>query len=183
MPRHVLVGFIHGEIVRYIKRCSSVLAFFTMLRLFWTRLSVRGYPAAFLRNTFNSAADYVDRAVLLAKPVRKASAERSQVMIVTFSRALHQAQLGRILHEYRYLLPPQLQEQKVIVAWRAPKKIGGMLIPFRSDTSRIDEDTPLVSRWQRSYLMADAPRSYSLYLCQWRVSFFLYDSIHEVLRE
>ena len=143
MPRHVLVGFIHGEIVRYIKRCSSVLAFFTMLRLFWTRLSVRGYPAAFLRNTFNSAADYVDRAVLLAKPVRKASAERSQVMIVTFSRALHQAQLGRILHEYRYLLPPQLQEQKVIVAWRAPKKIGGMLIPFRSDTSRIDEDTPL----------------------------------------
>ena len=62
---------------------------------------------------------------------------------MTFSRALHQAQLGRILHEHRYLLPPQLQELKVILAWRAPKKIGGMLIPFRSDTSRIDEDTPL----------------------------------------
>ena len=69
--------------------------------------------------------------------------QRAQVMIVTFSQALHQAQLGRILHEHRYLLPPQLQKQKVIVAWRAPKKIGGMLIPFRSDTSRIDEDTPL----------------------------------------
>ena len=45
------------------------------------------------------------------------------------------------LHEYRYLLPPHLQEQEIIVAWRAPEKLGGMLIPFRSDTSRIDDGT------------------------------------------
>ena len=77
----------------------------------------------------------------------------------------------------------EVRDESVDARLGVTLQIGGMLIPFRSDTSRIDEDTPLVSRWQRSYLMADAPRSYSLYLCQWRVSFFLYDSIHEELRE
>ena len=104
---------------------------------------MRGYPAHFLFETFRSAADYTQRVALLAKPAHSAAGStRSQVLILTFSRSLHQAQLGRILHEHRYLLPPGLQELKVILAWRAPKKIGGMLIPFRSD-SRIDDDTPL----------------------------------------
>ena len=49
---------------------------------------------------------------------------------------------GRILHEHRYLLPVELQELKVIVAWRAPKKLGAMLIPYRFN-SPTDEDTPL----------------------------------------
>jgi hypothetical protein len=87
--------------------------------------------------------------LLLASPDRESHCpdidlfvSSPQVLILTFSRSLHQAQLGRILHEHRYLLPPGLQELKVILAWRAPKKIGGMLISFRSD-SRIDDDTPL----------------------------------------
>ena len=67
MPRHVLTGFIHGEIIRYIKRCSNLLDFFGMLRLFWTRLSVRGYPGPYLCETFHSAADYSQRVALLAQ--------------------------------------------------------------------------------------------------------------------
>lgn len=146
MPRHVLEGFIRGEIIRYVKRCSAITPFLEMLRLFWTRLSVRGYPAHFLFETFRSAADYTQRAALLAKPAHSAAdSTRSQVLILTFSRSLHQAQLGRILHEHRYLLPAKLQELKVILAWRAPRKLGGMLIPFRSDSPLIDDDTPLAS--------------------------------------
>jgi hypothetical protein len=141
MPRHVLVGFIRGEIIRYIKRCSSVMAFLKMLSLFWERLRGRGYPASFLFQLYNTGANYTERAALLAKPDRTEADERSQVLILTFSRSLHQAQLGRILHEHRYLLPEKLQAQKVILAWRAPRKAGSMLIPYRSD-SRTDDDTP-----------------------------------------
>ena len=50
---------------------------------------------------------------------------------------------SHILHEHHYLLPAKLQELKVILAWRAPRKLGGMLIPFRSDSPLIDDDTPL----------------------------------------
>ena len=93
----------------------------------------------FLFETFRSAADYTQRAALLAKPAHSAAdSTRSQVPILTFSRSLHQAQLGRILHEHRYLLPAKLQELKVIM-------LGGMLIPFRSDSPLIDDDTPLAS--------------------------------------
>ena len=79
--------------------------------------------------------------MLLAEPALTEAGDRSQVLILTFSRSLHQAQLGRILHEHRYLLPEKLQAQKVILAWRAPRKAGSMLIPYRSD-SRTDDDTP-----------------------------------------
>ena len=94
MPRHVLEGVIRGEIIRYVKRCSAITPFLEMLRLFWTRLSVRGYPAHFLFETFRSAADYTQRVALLAKPAHSAAGStRSQVLILTFSRSLHQAQL------------------------------------------------------------------------------------------
>ena len=79
---------------------------------------------------------------LLALPARTEGHDRAQVLILTFSRSLHQAQLGRILHEHRYLLPVELQELKVIVAWRAPRKLGAMLIPYRFN-SPTDADTPL----------------------------------------
>ena len=119
MPRHVLTGFIHGEIIRYIKRCSNLLDFFGMLRLFWTRLSVRGYPGPYLCETFHSAADYSQRVALLAQPDPAGATSRAQILILTFSRSLQSALLSRILHEHRYLLPASLQELKVIVAWRA----------------------------------------------------------------
>ena len=124
------------------RRNAERVGAYPVLRLFWTRLSVRGYPASFLLDTFRSAPDYSQRAALLAKPDPRKDSTRSQVLILTFSRSLHQAQLGRILHEHRYLLPVELQELKVIVAWRAPKKLGAMLIPYRFN-SPTDEDTPL----------------------------------------
>ena len=40
-------------------------------------------------------------------------------------------QLGRAMHEYKYLLPPHLRTAKLILAWRLPRKIAGIIVPFR----------------------------------------------------
>ena len=54
-PRHVLSGFIKGELIRYIKRSSQQIGFFKMKTIFWLRLRARGYSVAFLRLAFAAA--------------------------------------------------------------------------------------------------------------------------------
>jgi hypothetical protein len=65
-PRHVLSGFIKGELIRYIKRSSQQVDFFTMKTLFWLRLRARGYSVAFLRLAFAAAPSYARRDWLLS---------------------------------------------------------------------------------------------------------------------
>jgi hypothetical protein len=48
-PRHMLTGFIKGEITRYKRYCSNRIDFLTMQHLFITRLINRGYPKRFLK--------------------------------------------------------------------------------------------------------------------------------------
>lgn len=63
-PAHVLRAWIRGELIRYVKRSSSVEYYSTMQRLFVHRLTARGYTAAFLQPIFDGVR-YSDRWVFL----------------------------------------------------------------------------------------------------------------------
>jgi hypothetical protein len=129
-PLHILSGFITGEIIQYIKRCSAVDDYVQMLTVFHARLRLRGYPMAFLGPVFGAAPSYDKRDALLT-PSPPADQARSHCLILSFSRAFERLQIARALHEHVHLLPLHLQEIKIIVAWRLPRKLGGMLATFR----------------------------------------------------
>ena len=101
-----------------------------MLTLFHSRLRLRGYPLAFLGPVFANAATYDRRAALLPEPV-KATPARAHVLVLTFSRAFERLRIARTLHEHLHLLPPHVRDCKTIVAWRLPRKLGGLLATFR----------------------------------------------------
>jgi hypothetical protein len=131
-PRHILSGFIRGELLRYVKRCSYELAFVRMQQIFWARLRARGYTIVFLRDIFAKAPAYCDRARLRApRAATVAAASRAHCLILRFSAALHQAQLGRVLHEYKYLLPDHLRKNKFIIAYTIPTKVSSFVVPYR----------------------------------------------------
>lgn len=133
-PRHILSGFIKGELIRYIKRCSAASDFFRMKCLFWMRLRARGYPLAFLRAAFLLAPNYAQRDSLLAvrSPLQSATDTRDHVLILDFSPQLKALNLRTVLYEHRALLPAHLRTQ-FIVAWRVPTKLAALLVPFRFD--------------------------------------------------
>ena len=121
-----------------------------MLCKFWHRLRLRGYPARVLYPIFRNSPGYADRDSLLAPPAGTPDTDvRLQVCVLEFSRALHAANLCKILHEHRYLLPEHLRRGDAIIAWRAPRKLGRLLIPYRfpdiPGTPSHDHDTPRAS--------------------------------------
>jgi hypothetical protein len=131
-PRHVLSGFIKGELIRYIKRSSQQVDFFTMKTLFWLRLRARGYSVAFLRLAFAAAPSYARRDWLLSTRTKEET--KTHIMILNFSAQLQAANLTRHLYEFRYLLPKHLQTS-FVVAWRVPSKLAALLVPFDFRTS------------------------------------------------
>ena len=54
-------------------------------------------------------------------------AERSarRLMINPRARAIS------ILHEYRYLLPDHIRRSKMLIAWKVPRKLAGILCTFK----------------------------------------------------
>ena len=127
-PRHVLSGFIKGELIRYIKRSSQQIDFFKMKTIFWLRLRARGYSVAFLRLAFAAAPCYAERDRLLSIRVDKEET-KAHIMILDFCAQLQSANLIKHLYEFRYLLPQHLQTNFVI-AWRVPPKLAALLVPF-----------------------------------------------------
>ena len=131
-PRHILSGFIRGELIRYLKRSSDELSFVRMQVIFFHRLRARGYPVAFLRPLFALSPTFSDQPKYRSRAATTTdNARRAHVMIINFSAALHRTQLSRALHEYKFLLPDFLRANEFIVAYRIPKKISGDLVPYR----------------------------------------------------
>jgi hypothetical protein len=52
------------------------------------------------------------------------------VLILAFNASLARASLAAALHEHRVLLPAHLRTA-FIVAWRVPRKLSALLVPFR----------------------------------------------------
>ena len=129
-PRHVLLGFIKGELLRYIKRCSSETDFLEIRARFWDRLRARGYPAGFLSYAFRQAPRHSARLTLFRVVEQSQTTERKHVLIVNYSAIMARATLSRALYAERYLLPMHLRSD-FLVAWRVPRKLAALLVPFR----------------------------------------------------
>ena len=71
-------------------------------------------------------------ALLAARPTVGVASKRNHCLVLNYSAQLQQANLTRVLYEYRHLLPAHLLS-KFIVAWRVPPKLAALLVPFRFD--------------------------------------------------
>jgi hypothetical protein len=129
IPLATLRGWVKAEIIRYIKRCSSELDFLDILQLFWHRLRLRGYPAQFIRDAFDTAPAYSKRADLLyrTKPQRTG---RMQMLITGYSHAKHEMKLGDVMHGNMHLLPPHLRGDFVL-AYRSTAKLSSQFVTYR----------------------------------------------------
>ena len=59
------------------------------------------------------------------------ASDRAFTLILTYSAALGRLNLTRALHEYRYLLPDHIRRSKMLVAWKVPRKLAGILCTFK----------------------------------------------------
>ena len=139
IPRDTLAGIAIGEIIRYIKRCSSRKKFVRMLKLLTDRLRARGWPDWFLRLAFSRAPLYNERANLLQSSVpslnyldmianlgpRRLGPERTFALILDYSSAA--AKTFSFPKKYTDLLPPAFRQARFVTAWRKPRKLGDLL--------------------------------------------------------
>ena len=116
--------------MRYIKRCSNEVDFLRMRTKFWDRLRARGYPARFLSFAFRRAPRHSDRLSLFSGMETESAAERKHCLIVNYSAVMAKATLSRALYADRYLLPLHLRSN-FVVAWRVPRKLSALLVPYR----------------------------------------------------
>eukprot|EP01049_Picozoa_sp_SAG25_P002037 SAG25_NODE_101_length_15508_cov_11.653384_2_plen_181_part_00 len=141
IPRSTQIGWITAEIARYIKRCSAEVDYWNMLTLLWSRLRVRGCPAAFLRETFARAPHYRQRDELLFRRRRLATEKkRLQVMITDYSHAKRSMRIEQVMHDNAYLLPPQLRS-KFVLAYRSAPKLSSQLVTYRFPRTERAPDT------------------------------------------
>eukprot|EP01052_Picozoa_sp_SAG31_P031756 SAG31_NODE_3402_length_4313_cov_7.421690_2_plen_597_part_00 len=99
-PRHCFLGIIHGELKRYIKRCSSRLDFLIIATLLRARLKARGFPEKFLAAAYRSTPRYDDR----AKFLKQNSTRTTSPVIVfstTFSSNLQNSRLSLAIFKIR----------------------------------------------------------------------------------
>ena len=129
--RHVLLGFIKGELLRYIKQCSSEIYYLKIRACFWDRLRARGYPVGFLSFAFRQAPRHSARLSLFRVVEQSQTTERKHCLIVNYSTVMARATLSRALYAERYLLPMHLHvRSNFLVAWRVPRKFVALLVRF-----------------------------------------------------
>ena len=158
IPRTCLAGIAIGEIIRYIKRCSTHAAFVWMVNLLSSRLATRGWPRWFITKAYARAPLYSARDELLARTARDeprgpadfvaaldatatpdAQRTRTHALILDYSAAACNLRLDRVVRRLAELLPAPLRAADFIVAWRAARKLGGA-IRYRVDAVDGNDD-------------------------------------------
>lgn len=99
----MLGSFIHGELQRYARTCSSEPWFNTMRNLFALRLLRRGYPRVLLQDAFARVQWHTARAAFLASQpgARPAAAGRPAppVLVLPYMQWAPELRAGRLLYE------------------------------------------------------------------------------------
>ena len=125
-----LLGVIHSELRRYIKRNSDVSDYRNDAADLFDHLRARGYHPRFLRRAFDQAPSWLSRHELLSARSVSDGDSRIHTFKLAYSRELAQLGLGDLLHRHEHLLPSYIAKKKV-VCWRAAPKLGRALIPYR----------------------------------------------------
>jgi hypothetical protein len=102
-PRAAKRGFVHGELLRYAIR-SSTMGFFREIRkAFFTRLRVRGFPSSFLMPIFR-AVTYDMRTAALYDVRAPRTSNSPAFLNLPFTRLMHRITPSGILHKHAHLL-------------------------------------------------------------------------------
>lgn len=81
---HLFKGFIRGELLRYLLRSTKEVDFVHVAKLFYYRLTKRGYPSSFILNCFKKVS-FSDRESLLAEPPPRMASFPPPVFILPFN--------------------------------------------------------------------------------------------------
>ena len=144
-PPHVFVGFIRGELIRYVKRCFLFDDFCTMAALFSTRLRARGYPAAVVRKSYRCVSFRIARREqylnhsLHVPGTRDGDtthdAPRRIALVMDFSSQNMQSGISILFRKNLGWLPRHFDDVEFTTGWRASSKLGRELVTYRFSNS------------------------------------------------
>ena len=141
-PRSTLKGLIKGELLRYIRRSSSLRGFTTTAMQFWHRSCARGYPTSFLAKVYDSVS-YSTRDALLSCGT-SASSDRLHTLCLSYSHSLAKLKLGHIVRAHIHFLPSVLlSSSNFMQTWRASRRLGSALITYNLDDPNHINDNDL----------------------------------------
>eukprot|EP01052_Picozoa_sp_SAG31_P027008 SAG31_NODE_2491_length_5612_cov_23.752766_5_plen_260_part_00 len=131
-PKHCFRGIVHGELRRYIKRCSSRDDYLMIAIALRHRLSLRGFAEKSLATAFKTAPRYESRQLALtARQTEQPGTSPVIVFSTTYSSSLQNSSLSRAIFLHRDYLPKHFDDIEMLTAWKVSKKIGGHLICFK----------------------------------------------------
>lgn len=129
--RSMKVSFIQTELRRYIRNSSSYSEFERIRASFFHRLRDRGYPAAFLINTFKTIS-YYDRARFLGKSAPSKHGGRPVIFKTTYTPLTASIRIKQIITKYWDLLDPEWFPNRPIVGYKRTANIGSLLCKAKS---------------------------------------------------
>eukprot|EP01051_Picozoa_sp_SAG22_P007682 SAG22_NODE_549_length_9239_cov_7.477899_8_plen_516_part_00 len=129
-PQHCYRGIVHGELRRYIKRCTAFADYLAIATQFRYRLAARGYPEKFLAAAFKTGPRYRDRPLFLNPVQRRGNDLPAIVFSTVFSSRLQNSKLSRAIFSHREWLPRHFADVPFLTAWKVARKVGGALISF-----------------------------------------------------
>ena len=117
-PLHLKKGFIKGELMRYVRNCSSFAPYLVMRNQFYHRLRTRGYPRAFLVSSFKEV-NYDMRRKLLAPSPPRADAVPPLFIRMPFSPFTTALDARKIVMSWWGLvdnLTPSLRDKPIFIS-------------------------------------------------------------------
>lgn len=121
--KNVLKGFIKGELIRYIRLSTSVNDFFSLRKLFWSRLKARGYSEYFLEPIFASISYSQRQNYLIPKSAQPSENIKLMPFIVPFSRRRIHKTLRNGLHQLSESKEAKTLGIKLLTAYKQPKNV------------------------------------------------------------
>ena len=137
---HILRSWIHGELIRYVKRSSCFNAFATVRRAFIHRLTARGYVAGYLQPIFDGVS-FTDRARYLAPRValrQPTTGPATVALTLPNTQRTNAMMLRRVLFScaQRWLtgsqsVPEEVRIANYTIAHTTVGKLAALLIDYR----------------------------------------------------
>lgn len=121
-------AFIKGELLRYVRTCSSFIDFSNVKNLFFHRLIGRGYSAE-LCASISATVNYEDRPLFLnGKQSRDKSTSRPLVLSLVNTPTIDDLKIGNSLHKHADLLYNNGLDISITIARMSPPSLRSTLV-------------------------------------------------------
>jgi hypothetical protein len=135
-------SWIHAELQRYVRNCSSLEDFSTIRLAFYKRLRDRGYTQKFLLDLFEKV-HYADRPTLLRPKPPKPNNGRPPILFKTkYTPLARVVNIRRILLQRWPLLGPAMQSDSPIMCYENPGNLRSMLCRANDTVEKVAPSVP-----------------------------------------